>query len=173
MHARDEQARKPDYRVARERATASTDGPAHLLDLQQASGNAAVARLVQRRERPASTDIADVIEKPGSGASHGPSKPADKALKPNPEVAKYRDEAEKNAKTFEEARNRGAEAQKDTSAPKSATDPKAIAYFERAYELDPAAAHGAGLSTALYQLYKALGDTPHAMYWLHGGPSAK
>ena len=61
--------------VGEEAHAAARDAPpsAPLLELQRASGNAAVSRLIQRKDGPASTDA--------PGAHHGPAKekPAQKA----------------------------------------------------------------------------------------------
>ena len=79
MHAHMHTSRKADQGTSRARIQRSADQPQDdLLDLQRRFGNTAVTELVQRapRDRPASTDIADVA----GGAKRG-GRPAEPPAK--------------------------------------------------------------------------------------------
>jgi hypothetical protein len=170
VHSHEELSRQAADGTASARRPRLAEGrDAYLLDLQRASGNAAVARLVQRapREHAASTDIADVIDKPGSAASHGaPAKPAAPALKPNPEVEKFRVLAS-HVDGFDDAVSFGNAALKDTG-PVIVNYAKAAAFFERAYHLNP----HSDMPSRLVFIYQKLHDSEHADYWRRGGPGA-
>ena len=69
VRSHEKASRQEENRAIRTSARLSPEQPQdYLLDLQQKLGNAAVTRLIQRapRDRPASTDIADV----GGGSKH-------------------------------------------------------------------------------------------------------
>jgi hypothetical protein len=76
VHSHEKVAREDEQSV-RERPERSLDRPQEtLLDLQQMSGNAGIARLLQRKDRPASTDVADTE----GGGKHGDKPPPAKAV---------------------------------------------------------------------------------------------
>ncbi len=78
MHAHMQTSRRADQGTSRARIQRSTEQPQDdLLDLQRRFGNTAVTELVQRapRDRPASTDVADL-----GGAKHG-GRPAEQPAK--------------------------------------------------------------------------------------------
>jgi hypothetical protein len=150
VHDWDELRTDPDREKREAPREPMPDAPtARILELQQSSGNAAVTRLVQRRERPQSTDA------PGAGHGHGhaPAKP--KTLQPNPEVEKFRSLAEK-VEGIQDALRFASDAQEEKKIA------KAIAMYERAYELG----HQQAIGLTLYRLYKELGDAAHADHWM-------
>jgi hypothetical protein len=69
----------------RHREGGSADQPRNrVLDLQQSSGNRAIARLLQRKDGPASTDVADT-----AGGKHGAKAPEKKVEDIHARVIKY------------------------------------------------------------------------------------
>lgn len=142
-----------DLRDAAERRPATTDGRAgnvhdHLLDLQQSHGNTAVAGVVQRRERAASTDA------PGARKKQPPKKEAAPTsyapTEANPKFSSWAT-PDLSARAAQESQS---------------TVKNSLYFAAELYEEYWFRTKDRGVAMNLYRVYKQLGDGPRTEFWL-------
>jgi hypothetical protein len=156
VHARDQPKRRGGERDdAVEPGRAANDPVAHVLALQRASGNGAVANMVQLarkgpKERPASTDAPWAAKSKPASTSSASARPARKRPA-NKGLTSQQMSWDAPALI---GRAGDAAAQKDYEY--------AAALLERAYELSPRR----DLAFRISRTYKDLGEAEQADYWI-------
>jgi hypothetical protein len=160
VHARDEPGRRSEHRDGQPRKPQVAGDPvAQILALQRASGNAAVANMVELarkpREKAASTDAPWAAKPPSSARSGSGSSKA----KPPQKKKKH---SNRGLTSAESGWDRSTLFGHAMDAMNDKDYEHAAALLERAYELQPAR----DVAMNVYRAYKALGDDEQADYWI-------